>query len=147
MGDKFSWDRLLKRTKDAEVDNTIEMVTDQPSGPVAPLRAASQPPMQKAVPDAPPVLETWLISSSELAFSCFIHGFSFGLYTRGNVITHIPEWMHFSGFHKMVISSFEYSLVIIPFQFLIYCAGCISCLHIGRFNPLAGFKIQLVLNR
>ena len=55
MGDKFSWDRLLKRTKDAEVDNTIEMVTDQPSGPVAPLRAASQPPMQKAVPDAPPV--------------------------------------------------------------------------------------------
>ena len=58
---------------------------------------------------------TWLINSSVVAFSGFIQGRSFGLYTLGKVFTQIPEWIHFSGFHKMVISPFEYPIVFIAF--------------------------------
>lgn len=57
--------------------------------------------------------DTWSINAAEVAFSGFIQGLSFGLYTLGSVFTQIPECIHFSAFHKIVISPFEYSFVSI----------------------------------
>jgi type IV pilus assembly protein PilB len=58
MGEKFSWDRLMKRGKGAEEDNTINLVPDKVEGPVAPLKASVVPQQQykSAVPEAPPVV-------------------------------------------------------------------------------------------
>jgi type IV pilus assembly protein PilB len=75
MGDKFSWDRLLKRGKDE--DNTIQMNPEQINGPVAPLKAGAPgspipapvapviaatpppmaPPLEPAAPKAPLVID------------------------------------------------------------------------------------------
>lgn len=70
MGDKFSWERLLKRNKEEEQnDNTIDLVPDTPPmGPVAPLKAskpaapkASLPPVISSEPDKPrpPLVIDW----------------------------------------------------------------------------------------
>lgn len=63
MGEKFSWDRLLKRGKDsAAEDNTIEIVPEAPAGlgPVAPLGASKPAPKPQSAPPqmtAPPVAD------------------------------------------------------------------------------------------
>ncbi|QYK52551.1 MAG: Flp pilus assembly complex ATPase component TadA [Fimbriimonadaceae bacterium] len=63
MGEKFSWDRLLKRGKDsASEDNTIEIVQEAPAGlgPVAPLGASKPAPKPQLAPPqmtAPPVAD------------------------------------------------------------------------------------------
>jgi len=63
MGEKFSWDRLLKRGKDgAAEDNTIEIVPEAPAGlgPVAPLGASKPAPRPQSAPPqitAPPVAD------------------------------------------------------------------------------------------
>ncbi len=59
MGEKFSWDRLMKRGKGAEEDNTITLVPEKVEGPVAPLRASSVPqqPFKPVTPAAPPVVQ------------------------------------------------------------------------------------------
>lgn len=59
MGEKFSWDRLMKRGKGAEEDNTINLVPERVEGPVAPLKAGAGMPTQphkKLSPAAPPVV-------------------------------------------------------------------------------------------
>ncbi|MFM9872204.1 MAG: GspE/PulE family protein [Fimbriimonadaceae bacterium] len=59
MGEKFSWDRLMKRGKGAEEDNTINMVLEKVEGPVAPLNSGAFPQQnhqKSAAPAAPPVV-------------------------------------------------------------------------------------------
>lgn len=59
MGERFSWDRLLKRNK-VEQDNTIEMVAEQETmGPVAPLHASGMttPSAQPAAESPAPAVE------------------------------------------------------------------------------------------
>ncbi|MBA4292097.1 hypothetical protein C0431_03920 [bacterium] len=57
MGEKFSWDRLMKKGK-AEEDNTISMVPERVEGPVAPLQASRPHVIGQSAPisTAPPVL-------------------------------------------------------------------------------------------
>ena len=62
---------------------------------------------------------TWLISVWPSANSGLIHGLSFGRYTLGKSRTQFPEWMQLSGFHTMVTSPFEYSLVIMTERYSI----------------------------
>lgn len=61
MGEKFSWDRLLKRGKDnaAAEDNTIEIVQEAPTGlgPVAPLNASKAAPKPQVAPLQTPPTE------------------------------------------------------------------------------------------
>jgi len=59
MGEKFSWDRLMKRGKGAEEDNTITLVPEKVEGPVAPLKASTVPQQQfkPVTPAAPPVVQ------------------------------------------------------------------------------------------
>ncbi|ARU42279.1 hypothetical protein CCB80_14450 [Armatimonadetes bacterium Uphvl-Ar1] len=57
MGEKFSWDRLMKKGK-AEEDNTISMVPERVEGPVAPLQASRPQVIGQNAPisAAPPIL-------------------------------------------------------------------------------------------
>ncbi len=46
-----------------------------------------------------------MISSFE-AFSGLIHGLSLGLKTEDNCLAQTPAWIHLSGCHTMLMSSF-----------------------------------------
>lgn len=54
MGERFNWDRLLKRKPEKEKDNTIQLPTEPPGAPIAPLHASnpSPAPAKESVPAA-----------------------------------------------------------------------------------------------
>ncbi|MBL8068645.1 MAG: hypothetical protein JNM28_09360 [Armatimonadetes bacterium] len=50
MGERFNWDRLLKRKPEKEQDNTIQLPTEPPGAPIAPLQASNPFPAPAAEP-------------------------------------------------------------------------------------------------
>lgn len=53
MGEKFNWDRLLKRKPEKDADNTIQLPTEPTGAPMAPLQAANAPVAHRPTPPPP----------------------------------------------------------------------------------------------